>query len=856
MNLLQAHEFLPVSVRAWPGFRKETKERKYPWRFPNKALFIDTETQPDDSQALWFGSAKLAWIGSGYGEARYIYSEPRIIQEVIFYADDLEERYPEGWGALYMYCRDNGVNLISQDAFVHKYLIGMGMQKYIGAESKRQLAEAIPVFFNAPFDLSRLAYGYHNGRGANRDCFGLEMQSDGHRTLIIRHIDSKKQIITPESVLDLHTLVWAMTNRNYTLESACRAFQVPEEYSKGHTEEYGKITPEYIEYNRQDVTATAYLACAALKEYFRNPIDLSPVNALSPATIGKAYLEAMGVTPILDRANVPKDKIFLGNTMSSFYGGRAECNIRRTPVPVKLLDFNAMYSTVNALMRLWRFMTAESIELQACTDEVQGFLDRVDMDRVLDPSTWPELTGYALVIPDGDILPVRAAYDGNHKNASNVGDSYLYSKVPFWFSIPDLVNSKIRTGKAPRVIKAVKIVPRGQLGTLKPIRLMGEVYVDPVTHDFFQTVIEIRANVKAERKGSHDADCKCRACKNIENLKVTSNSTSYGITVEVLRMPVNMEADSDYHEGRTYQVYGMYDQPFEYTGTSMEVAQKYCYPPIGGLITGAARLMLGILEALLTEYGGVGVFRDTDSTAVAATDTGGYLPCPGGSFEVDGQAAIKLLSRAEINEIQQRLNKLNPYQGAAGKEILKTEVGKPGHPQYYAYAISAKRYCLFSYDENDRPVVASEIDGKQAYMEHGLGLYMDPRNLAKSSHEWMRVIWQLIVDQAHGITTQLPWWIDRPALTRSAVTSPHLMRSFKDYNAGKSYRDQVKPFGFMLLCSEIGGESRRLVAPYSKKSEDWVNAGWRDLHNPMASGRAMYDDFQVKTFRDVLREHP
>jgi hypothetical protein len=44
--------------------------------------------------------------------------------------------------------------------------------------------------------------------------------------------------------------------------------------------------------------------------------------------------------------------------MAAFYGGRAERRIRRTEVPVTLLDFLSMYSTLFALMDLHRYNIA------------------------------------------------------------------------------------------------------------------------------------------------------------------------------------------------------------------------------------------------------------------------------------------------------------------------------------------------------------------------------------------------------------------------------------------------------------------------------------------------------------------
>ena len=74
-------------------------------------------------------------------------------------------------------------------------------------------------------------------------------------------------------------------------------------------------------------------------------MKLQASRAYSPATIGKAYLREMGVRSPAKRV----DPEILGYGMSAYYGGRAECRIRRTPVPVVYCDFLSMYPTVCAL---------------------------------------------------------------------------------------------------------------------------------------------------------------------------------------------------------------------------------------------------------------------------------------------------------------------------------------------------------------------------------------------------------------------------------------------------------------------------------------------------------------------------
>lgn len=57
---------------------------------------------------------------------------------------------------------------------------------------------------------------------------------------------------------------------------------------------------------------------------------------------------------------------------------------------------------------------------------------------------------------------------------------------------------------------------------------------------------------------------------------------------------------------------------------------EYCFPPLASLITGAARLMLALLEhEVVLKLGGTYAMEDTDSMAIVAPQNGKMTPCPG-----------------------------------------------------------------------------------------------------------------------------------------------------------------------------------------------------------------------------------
>jgi hypothetical protein len=353
--------------------------------------------------------------------------------------------------------------------------------------------EGLIVGFNLPFDLSRLALGWSAARRRLRGGFSFyfwkyeHKKSGKHRAswyrprIKIKHLDSKRSFIRftqPKAehdkrsrgpflesrFLDLRMLAFALTDRGHTLESACDAFGV--EHGKTKAKRHGVIDEEYIDYNRRDVLATLELFLKLREEFDRHPISLDPCKAYSPATISKSYLRAMSVIPPVKKfANVSKE--ILGYAMTAYYGGRAECRIRKVVAPVVYLDFRSMYPTVNTLMGLWRLLTAESLQIVDATDEAQQLLQSASVRGCFDPQFWRKLPFFARIKADGDFAPVRAEYgDGN--GSLNIGVNPLTSAKPLWYAGPDLVASTLLFGKPPRIIEAFKLVPVGMQKGLQP----------------------------------------------------------------------------------------------------------------------------------------------------------------------------------------------------------------------------------------------------------------------------------------------------------------------------------------------------------------------------------------------------
>jgi hypothetical protein len=664
----------------------------------------------------------------------------------------------------------------------------------------------------------------------------------------------------PGYLLDLRAAAFALTNRSHSLASACAAFGV--EHGKQQAAQHGVVTTDYIDYNRRDVLATWELYTKLQAELERHPIALPLWRAYSPASIGKAYLEAMGIRPVLERQpDFPKS--LLGHSMVGYDGGRTECRIRGVPVPVDYLDYLSMYPTVCSLMGLWKLLIAQRIEVVDCTAEVTALLAGITREACFDPGLWPQLVGLVQLAPDGDILPTRAAYGS--AAAWQIGVNPYTSRELQWYTLADAAASTLLTGKSPRVLRAVRLVPKGMADGLRPIRLRGDILVDPRTQDLFRVLIEERQRLK-RRTDLPPAE----RARLDGSLKVQANTSSYGIYAEM-----NAQ-DLPKGETRRVEVYGNGNQPFTSVVAAPEEPGHYCFPPFAASIAGAARLMLALLERCVTDLGGTYAMCDTDSMAVVATETGGLVPCPGGPERLpDGREAVRALSWEQVETIRQRFTALNPYdREAVPGSILKLEPENydpitKERRQLWCFGFSAKRYVLFNQDAAGRPLL-------RKISEHGLGHLRNPTNRDDDHGDWMHTLWEGIATEALGQPYSWPTWLDQPALGRITASSPSMLRPFQTLNHGKPYARQVKPFNFLLTAyvapfgHPAGVDPARfhLVAPFETDPRKWEKLRWTNLYDATGtrytirtrtSPYAVPGEARVKTYRDVLdeyRRHP
>jgi DNA polymerase family B len=792
---LEQPDRLPIAVRAYatpslPPDDEGPKKKRQGELAPASewTLIFDTETTVDAAQRLRIGAYQFR--NRDELDEGGLFYDPAIISE-------------EELSLLRRVSAERGLALRSVPEFIDDVLFARAYD-----------LRASIVGFNLPFDISRLAIRHGSARGkAMRGGFTFKLSPHRWRPAIqVRHLNARasliqfthppkrrdprgqrKRKIAPRnrrgSFIDLKTIAAALYSRSFSLGSLADFLQTPTR--KAESGGHGKqLTADYVDYLLNDVQATWECYQSLRDKYALHALEETPLGkVLSEASLGKAYLKHMGVRPFREIQPDFPDHL-TGLIMSTYFGGRAEVHCRREVRQVLYCDFLSMYPTVCTLMRLWRFVIAQGIDWTTSTDRVRLLLETVSLDDLKHPEFWPLLTTLVRVAPQADIFPVRTKYDGQ---SQTIGLNYLTSDKPIWFTLADVIASKLLSGRVPKIIEAITFSPKEPQGGLRTVRIAGnpDYQVDPANDDFFKRLIDLRTTVKARLK---NATALNRDALDSEQqaLKILANSTSYGIFVEI-----NV-ADLDASEKLT--CYGPDGEGLSVDSTKIEEPGKFFHPLLATLITGAARLMLGIAERLTGEKGLDWAFCDTDSMAIAkpdGMDQAEFLEC--------------------TRSICEWFSPLNPYEKKgsifkiedANFPIANSE-GEPKFEPLYCLCISAKRYALFNVGKWGEIIIRKAS-------AHGLGQYLAPYeeedapgSIAPPSvpldaigvDRWQYDLWHEIIRAAvdghpDQVGVSYHEGLSRAAASRYGATTPALLQWFKTFNHERSYADQVKPFNFL-----------------------------------------------------------
>lgn len=780
-------------------------------------LIFDCETTITPDQRLRFGAYQLRYRG-------------RLVERGIFHENSGLEPGELATLSAFMCAEKPGPDgeklfLRSREQFVHEVLYCRAF--LIGAEI---------VGFNLPFDLSRLAIRHVDSRHSMKGGFTFILADDETHppNISIKHLSARAALIKFVGVrprrgstdsepsggtdrgyfVDVKTAASALLSGSHTLKSLSELLGVPT--PKIESEEHGELlTLDYVRYGQRDVQTTweCYDALSRRLDDLRLP-GVGLHDLFSEASLGKAYLRTMGVNGWREvQSDFPRQ--IIGHIMSGYFGGRAEVHIRRQIVEVLHCDFMSMYPTVCTLMGLWAFIRADGMDWRDDTEAVRAQIDACDPDTLKGAEGWADLTAIVQVLPDDDLFPVRAEYG---EGAATIGLNHLSADEPHWFTLADVLVSKMLTGRAPKVLRAIRFRPREPQDGLHPITVAGASF-DPASADFFKTLIDHRRAIMS--RVALDPSEQAVIDRDQKAIKILANATSYGIFVEL--------NEEEATRSKPQIGYGRADQSFKFTARKFEKPGQYFHPLLGALITGAARLMLALAERRVKALGLDWAFCDTDSLAIA---------------NVAGLSSEAFRHKAD--QVVDWFADLNPY-AAKGSILQYEKVNFPradeGDPNaanpLYCLAVSAKRYVLFNRTA-DGSLIIRKASG------HGLGHLIDPYNDPPDvtrahvgetgvprwqSDFWRRIIMAADAGRPDQVDLDGMAGFDAPAASRYAATKPALLSWFDHYNERQpTYALSVKPFNFMLsLQAESsvmnaiadatdtdGGGSVRPAAPYMR----------------------------------------
>jgi hypothetical protein len=167
----------------------------------------------------------------------------------------------------------------------------------------------------------------------------------------------------------------------------------------------------------------------------------------------------------------------------------------------------------------------------------------------------------------------------------------------------------------------------------------------------------------------------------------------------------------------------------------------------------------------------------------------------------------------------------------------------------HGYAISAKRYCLFTGTHG----LVKTIDAKA----HGIGYLMAPK--ARSDDDsWIDQFWESVL-QNEGISFSglSPEWLDRPAMMKIPVSSPAVLGRLKNF---------VKPYDFVLAPiindDDLDEQAEKpiFITRFTKNSAEWLDATYYNVRTGQpiritAAKGTSRKAVPVKSYRHILNTY-
>jgi hypothetical protein len=301
----------------------------------------------------------------------------------------------------------------------------------------------------------------------------------------------------------------------------------------------------------------------------------------------------------------------------------------------------------------WDVLCADRIARRSVTAALRRLCGRAIANPTvaLDPAVWSRF-GVTLVevVPDGEPWPVELEDPQRPDGRMEVVPTYSPHR-PLHFAWPDVVAAAVRAGRPPHIVRATRYVPLGrQSGIRRRLPVLPGLVLDSDEDP-------VLGLVRRRDKATADDDVTLAA-----DLRVVTSSLVSGIL---------SRADEVRHRRGRQWVNGERPGPWS------------CFP-IAASVTAGARLLLAILDRLVTDRGGTVAYRDIDSSLIPATPEGDALALADGS-------KVRALSWPEVDSI---LAAFAPFSPAPWWPVWSVERGTVEDP-LQAIVFGPKRHVEF-----------------------------------------------------------------------------------------------------------------------------------------------------------------
>jgi hypothetical protein len=290
---------------------------------------------------------------------------------------------------------------------------------------------------------------------------------------------------------------------------------------------------------------------------------------------------------------------------------------------VAWLDIASCFPLVAHLIGWWDLTCAHGVEQVDSTARAIELCEQVRADPTVafDSRLWREM-GCTLVqvVPRGETWPV--VVDDDRRPDGRMGVTTVESRDCAWAyrAWPDVVHAAIDARGPLRILRATTLRPLGRQESIRPsLDVLPELRLD-LREDPVVALVAYRRKVEAAGD---------RVLAGV--LRIMVSSLVFGNFARF--DPVRVKVDG--------------------TWVNSERPGPWICIPIAATVTAGSRLLLGLLDRLVRDLGGVVLYRDTDSSLIPATSCGGEAVFP-------RKVSPRCLSWAEIEGIIAAFAPLSP----------------------------------------------------------------------------------------------------------------------------------------------------------------------------------------------------